>query len=187
MGDHGLYGELKTKLRDCLHPDYNFRYPKNEKVISCEENKNSIRCTVNPEEIACLFVVDEQFDGSCKLDNPCNCLGSSNSCDLILYMNTGRLKTVTFVELKGTNVNHAILQIKETIKNFKDKFDKQQWRYKVLAVIPDKMPTISTLSDEKWGDLIVILKQERVRELIPEFKKFGAAGIVEFPLNKFLE
>ena len=135
MGDHGLYGELKTKLRDCLHPDYNFRYPKNEKVISCEENKNSIRCTVNPEEIACLFVVDEQFDGSCKLDNPCNCLGSSNSCDLILYMNTGRLKTVTFVELKGTNVNHAILQIKETIKNFKDKFDKQQWRYKVLAVI----------------------------------------------------
>jgi ATP phosphoribosyltransferase len=57
----------------------------------------------------------------------------------------------------------------------------------VLAVIPDKMPTISTLSDEKWVDLIVILKQERVRELIPEFKKFGAAGIVEFPLNKFLE
>ncbi len=58
---------------------------------------------------------------------------------------------------------------------------------KILKIIPDKMPTISTLSDENWVDLIVILKQSRVRELLPKFKEFGAAGIVEFPLNKFLE
>ncbi len=58
---------------------------------------------------------------------------------------------------------------------------------KILEIIPDKMPTISTLSDEKWVDLIVILKQERVRELVPQFKELGAAGIVEFPLNKYLD
>ncbi len=57
----------------------------------------------------------------------------------------------------------------------------------ILKIIPDKMPTISTLSDENWVDLIVILKQSRVRELLPKFKELGAAGIVEFPLNKFLE
>ncbi len=56
-----------------------------------------------------------------------------------------------------------------------------------LNVIPDKMPTISTLSDQKWLDLIVILKEERVRDLIPIFKELGASGIVELPLNKFLE
>ncbi len=58
---------------------------------------------------------------------------------------------------------------------------------RILSIIPDKMPTVSTLSDDKWLDLIVILKQERVRELVPKFKELGAAGIVEFPLNKFLE
>ncbi len=58
---------------------------------------------------------------------------------------------------------------------------------KILEIIPDKMPTISTLSDENWLDLIVILKESRVRELLPKFKEFGATGIVEFPLNKFLE
>ena len=57
----------------------------------------------------------------------------------------------------------------------------------ILKIIPDKMPTISTLSDENWVDLIVILKQERVRELVPKFKEFGASGIVEFPLNKYLD
>ena len=57
----------------------------------------------------------------------------------------------------------------------------------ILKIIPDKMPTISTLSDEHWVDLIVILKQERVRELIPKFKELGAAGIVEFPLNKYID
>lgn len=58
---------------------------------------------------------------------------------------------------------------------------------KILKIIPDKMPTVSTLSDENWVDLIVILKQERVRELVPQFKELGAAGIVEFPLNKYLD
>ena len=58
---------------------------------------------------------------------------------------------------------------------------------RILSIIPDKMPTVSTLSDDNWLDLIVILKQERVRELVPKFKELGAAGIVEFPLNKFLE
>ena len=57
----------------------------------------------------------------------------------------------------------------------------------ILKIIPDKMPTVSTLSDENWLDLIVILKQSRVRELLPKFKELGATGIVEFPLNKFLE
>jgi len=57
----------------------------------------------------------------------------------------------------------------------------------ILKIIPDKMPTISTLSDENWVDLIVILKQERVRELVPKLKEFGASGIVEFPLNKYLD
>ena len=47
-------------------------------------------------------------------------------------------------------------------------------------------PTISSLKDRGWVALEVILDETRVRELIPELKKAGAEGIVEYPLNKVI-
>ena len=55
----------------------------------------------------------------------------------------------------------------------------------VLRVLPAlNSPTISTLSDENWVDVITILEETAVRDVIPKLKAAGATGIVEYPLNK---
>ena len=58
---------------------------------------------------------------------------------------------------------------------------------RILDVLPAmQKPTISALTDEGWVDLMVILGEKQARDLIPELKRRGATGIVEFPLNKVI-
>ncbi len=58
----------------------------------------------------------------------------------------------------------------------------------VLAVLPSmQKPTIAALTDEEWVDLTVVMAERLARDLIPELKRLGAQGIVEFPLNKVIE
>jgi len=58
---------------------------------------------------------------------------------------------------------------------------------KVISVLPAmKTPTISTLFDEDWVDIDTIIDEETVKRLIPDLKKAGAEGIIEYPLNKVL-
>lgn len=45
-------------------------------------------------------------------------------------------------------------------------------------------PTISPLSDPTWVALNTIVNEKVSRDLIPELKRLGASGIVEYPLNK---
>ncbi|MFC1607271.1 ATP phosphoribosyltransferase [Candidatus Latescibacterota bacterium] len=47
-------------------------------------------------------------------------------------------------------------------------------------------PTISHLKDENWVAIEVIIDEAKVRELIPDLKKAGAEGIIEYPLNKVI-
>jgi ATP phosphoribosyltransferase len=47
-------------------------------------------------------------------------------------------------------------------------------------------PTISTLSDEGWFALEVMIDEKIVRDIIPKLKSAGAEGIVEYPLNKVI-
>lgn len=49
-----------------------------------------------------------------------------------------------------------------------------------------KNPTISQLSDPNWIALEVIIDETKVRDLIPQLKRAGAQGIVEYPLNKVI-
>ena len=59
---------------------------------------------------------------------------------------------------------------------------------KVLSLLPAlQKPTISSLSDPDWIDVLAILSEETVRRIIPELKRAGATGIVEFPLNKVID
>ena len=59
---------------------------------------------------------------------------------------------------------------------------------KVLAILPAlQTPTISSLSDADWADVITILEETQVRVLIPKLKAAGAKGIVEYPLNKIID
>jgi ATP phosphoribosyltransferase len=57
----------------------------------------------------------------------------------------------------------------------------------VLALLPAlKKPTISQLSQKDWVAVETILDEPTVRDLIPELKRAGAQGIVEYPLNKII-
>ncbi len=58
---------------------------------------------------------------------------------------------------------------------------------KIIAALPAmKTPTVSPLFDEGWVDIETIIDEEEVKRLIPELKKAGAQGIIEYPLNKVI-
>jgi len=58
---------------------------------------------------------------------------------------------------------------------------------KVLQLIPAlRKPTISHLADEEWIALETIIDEEVVRKIIPQLKRAGAEGIIEYPLNKVI-
>ncbi|HRU40079.1 MAG TPA: ATP phosphoribosyltransferase [Candidatus Goldiibacteriota bacterium] len=59
----------------------------------------------------------------------------------------------------------------------------------ILKLLPAlKKPTVSYLLDgtDEWAAVEVIIDEKKVREIIPELKKNGAEGIVEYPLNKVI-
>jgi ATP phosphoribosyltransferase len=59
---------------------------------------------------------------------------------------------------------------------------------RILGVLPAlQKPTISSLSDPEWVDVMTILNEDTVRHIIPRLKAAGACGIVEFPLSKVID
>ncbi|RKY40802.1 MAG: ATP phosphoribosyltransferase [Candidatus Makaraimicrobium thalassicum] len=58
---------------------------------------------------------------------------------------------------------------------------------KVISILPAmQAPTVSLLFDEKWVDIETIIDEKDVKRLIPELRKAGAQGIIEYPLNKVI-
>ncbi len=58
----------------------------------------------------------------------------------------------------------------------------------VLALLPAlQKPTISSLADDDWVDVMTVIDESVVRNIIPRLKAAGARGIVEYPLNKVIE
>jgi len=47
-------------------------------------------------------------------------------------------------------------------------------------------PTVSPLADENWFAVETVLDEPAARELIPELKRAGAQGIIEYSLNKVI-
>ncbi len=57
----------------------------------------------------------------------------------------------------------------------------------VLSILPAmKRPTVSNLSDPEWCDVDTIIDEKTAKLLIPELKRAGAQGIIEYPLNKVI-
>ena len=57
----------------------------------------------------------------------------------------------------------------------------------VTGILPSlHTPTVSNLSDKDWVAIEVILDEKVVRDIIPDLKRAGAQGIVEYPLNKVI-
>lgn len=58
---------------------------------------------------------------------------------------------------------------------------------KILTLLPAlKNPTISQLADENWVAVETVLEERIARTIIPELKRAGAQGIIEYPLNKVI-
>lgn len=58
---------------------------------------------------------------------------------------------------------------------------------KILRILPAlRKPTVSSLSSAAWVAVETIIDEKIVRILIPELKKAGAEGIIEYPLNKVI-
>ncbi len=57
----------------------------------------------------------------------------------------------------------------------------------ILKVLPaEKSPTISSLADENYIAIEVIIDTKIERSLVPALKRAGASGIITYPLNKVL-
>lgn len=57
----------------------------------------------------------------------------------------------------------------------------------VLGLLPAmKRPTISPLADGEWVAVETILTEKTARDLIPQLKRAGAEGFVEYPLLKVI-
>ena len=58
---------------------------------------------------------------------------------------------------------------------------------KVMNLLPAmKRPTIASLSEPGWSALEVVIEEKTVKKLIPQLKRAGAEGIIEYPLNKVI-
>jgi len=59
---------------------------------------------------------------------------------------------------------------------------------KIIGILPSmKAPTVAMLYDKEWVDIDTVIDEEDVKKLIPELRKAGAQGFIEYPLNKVIE
>ncbi len=57
----------------------------------------------------------------------------------------------------------------------------------VLKILPaEKSPTISSLADENYIAIEVVIDDKIERTLVPALKRAGASGIITYPLNKVI-
>ncbi len=57
----------------------------------------------------------------------------------------------------------------------------------IMNILPAlKRPTISRLTIPGWIAIEVIIEEKTVKKIIPELKRAGAEGIIEYPLNKVI-
>ena len=55
----------------------------------------------------------------------------------------------------------------------------------LLSALPSlREPTVSPLAHPGWVAVETVIDEKVVREIIPQLKKLGAEGIIEYPLNK---
>ncbi len=57
----------------------------------------------------------------------------------------------------------------------------------ILKLLPSlNSPTVSTLNDNNWLSLEIVVEKSLVRDLIPNLRLAGAEGILEYSLNKVI-
>ena len=63
----------------------------------------------------------------------------------------------------------------------------QQRLAELLLKLPSlRRPTVSQLAEEGWVAVETVIDEIVVRDMIPDLKRLGAEGIIEYPLNKLV-
>ncbi len=63
----------------------------------------------------------------------------------------------------------------------------EEAKERILAMLPAlKTPTVSPLTEQGWYAVETVMDEVESRTLIPELKRAGAQGIIEYPLNKVI-
>jgi ATP phosphoribosyltransferase len=58
---------------------------------------------------------------------------------------------------------------------------------RIMDILPSlKQPTVSPLTIPGWIALEVVVEEKVVKRMIPDLKRAGAQGIIEYPLNKLI-
>ena len=58
---------------------------------------------------------------------------------------------------------------------------------KITGILPAlNRPTLSPLADETWVAVETVINEKTVRDMIPQLRRAGAEGLVEYPLNKVI-
>ncbi len=58
---------------------------------------------------------------------------------------------------------------------------------KITKILPSlKRPTVSKLTEPGWIAIEVVVEESVVKRILPELKRAGAEGIIEYPLNKLI-
>lgn len=81
--------------------------------------------------------------------------------------------------LKGAIEAEGLVGLKMNVE--KKNFDA------LIKVLPAmKKPTVAQLTDPEWSAIEVVIEEKTVKKLIPQLKRAGASGIIEYPLNKVI-
>ena len=57
----------------------------------------------------------------------------------------------------------------------------------ILKILPaEQSPTVSSLADDKFVAIEVVLDNKTERSIVPQLKRAGASGIITYPLNKVI-
>ena len=104
---------------------------------------------------------------------------AASDVDILMRENSRMLNEVVVVGYGTAKARDVISSISSINK---DKLEG------VLSVLPAmKKPAVSPLADSDWVDLITVVDESAVRSLIPELKREGASGIIEFPISKIID
>ncbi len=81
--------------------------------------------------------------------------------------------------LKGALAAEGMVGLKMNLKE--ENLDK------IMAILPSlKRPTVSKLTLAEWIAIEVVVEETVVKRILPELKRAGAEGIIEYPLNKLI-
>lgn len=81
--------------------------------------------------------------------------------------------------LQGALNADRVVGLKMNVAN--DKLDE------IVGILPSlNAPTVASLYNQDWYSVETVVSEDVVRELIPQLKKIGAEGIIEYALNKII-